>query len=37
MQLVGALDTKNSSNNYKDARISQLEVTIDGFRQAAFT
>ena len=37
MQLVGALNEKNSNNNFKDMRISQLEVTIDQMRQDAFS
>ena len=32
MQLVGALNEKNSNNNIKDTRISNLELTIDGMR-----
>lgn len=28
-ELIAALDEKNSNNNFKDMRISQLEVTID--------
>ena len=29
MQLVGALNEKNSNNNIKDVRIGHLEMTID--------
>jgi len=34
--LITALDEKNSNNNFKDARISQLEVTINQMRKDAF-
>lgn len=34
--LIDTLNEKNSNNNFKDARIKQLEQTIDGFRTAAF-
>lgn len=35
-QLVTALNEKNSNNNFKDMRISQLEVTISKMRTQAF-
>jgi len=35
-ELINALDEKNSNNNFKDMRISQLEVTIDQMRKDAF-
>lgn len=28
-ELIAALNEKNSNNNFKDMRISQLEITID--------
>jgi len=34
--LVSALNEKNSNNNFKDMRISQLEVTISKMRTQAF-
>lgn len=36
VKLITALDEKNSNNNFKDMRISQLEVTIDQMRKDAF-
>ena len=35
-ELVTALNEKNSNNNFKDMRISQLEVTISKMRTQAF-
>lgn len=35
-ELIAALNEKNSNNNFKDMRISQLEVTIDQMRKDAF-
>lgn len=37
VKLITALDEKNSNNNFKDMRISQLEVTIDQMRKDAFS
>jgi chromosome segregation ATPase len=34
--LISALNEKNSNNNFKDMRISQLEVTISKMRTQAF-
>ena len=35
-ELIGALNEKNSNNNFKDQRINQLEVLIDKMRKDAF-
>jgi exonuclease VII large subunit len=35
-KLIRALDSENSNNNFKEMRISQLEVTIDQMRKDAF-
>jgi hypothetical protein len=35
-ELIDALNVKNSNNNIKDQRITQLEITIDQMRQDAF-
>ena len=37
VKLITALDEKNSNNNFKDMRISQLEVTIEQMRKDAVT
>lgn len=35
-ELIDALNLKNSNNNIKDHKITQLEITIDQMRQDAF-
>lgn len=35
-ELIAALDEKNSNNNIKDMRISQLEVSLEQMRKDAF-